>query len=92
MAKLIAIVGGLVICLGIDLLWQSRNQIRYWVETFAHFLSALWQRQLPARVFSSASEFLRRQGAVQVLLGLSFALVIGPVLLVVSLTLMLYRQ
>jgi hypothetical protein len=92
MPKLIAIIGGLIICAGIDLLWQSRFQIRYWVETYLKFLAALWRRQLPARVLTSSATFLKRQGAVQVLLGLSFVLFLGPLLLVVSLTLMLYPQ
>lgn len=92
MPKLIAIVGGLVICAGIDLLWQSRAQIRYWVETYRRFLGALWRHQLPARVLASSAAYLRRQGSVQVLLGLSFALLLGPLLLVLSLTLMFYPQ
>ncbi len=92
MPKLIAIVGGLVICAGIDLLWQSRLQIRYWVETYLKFFAALWRRQLPARVLASGAMFLKRQGAVQVLLGLSFVLFLGPLLLALSLTLMLYPQ
>ena len=78
MPKLIAIVGGLIICAGIDLLWQSRMQIRYWVETYLKFLGALWRRQLPARMLASSATILRRQGSVQVLLGLSFALFLGP--------------
>lgn len=92
MPKLIATVGVLVMCAGIDLLWQSRLQIRYWVETYARLISALWRRQFPARMLASGATFLRRQGALQVLLGLSFTLVLGPLLLVVSLTMMFYPQ
>lgn len=90
MAKLIATVGGLIICAGIDLLWQSRLQIRYWVETYVKFLSALWRRQLPG--LSSGTSLLPRPGSMQVLLGLGFVLFLGPALLLVSLTLVLYPR
>ena len=92
MPKLIATVGGLVICAGIDLLWQSREQIHYWLETFGKFLSALGPRQLPARIFASSADFLRRQATVQILLGLGFTFVLGPLLLAVSLTLLFFPQ
>lgn len=92
MPKLIATVGGLIICAGIDLLWQSRQQMHYWLETFAKFLSALGPGQLPARILASSADFLRRQAAVQILLGLGFTFVLGPLLLAVSLTLLFYPQ
>ena len=87
MPKLIAIVGGLVICAGVDLLWQSRLQVRYWVETYARFLSRLWRRQSRLQLLRSAADFLPRQASLQVLLGLGFAFFLGPLLLMVSLTL-----
>jgi|HubBroStandDraft_6_1064221.scaffolds.fasta_scaffold2471503_1 hypothetical protein len=92
MPKLLATVGGLIMCAGIDLLWQSRSQFGYWVETFLKYVSMLGQRPLPARVLASGAAFLKRQGALQVALGLSFVLFVGPLLLVLSLTLMLYPQ
>jgi len=92
MAKLIATVGGLIICAGIDLLWQSRLQVRYWIETYLKFLAAMWRRQLPARMLSTGASLLPRPGSMQVLLGLGFVLVLGPALLLVSLTLILYPR
>jgi hypothetical protein len=92
MQKLIAVVGGLIICAGIDLLWQSRSEIPYWLDAYRGFIVALWKRQLPSRILVSAEAFFKRQAAVQVLLGLGFALVVGPLLLAVSLTLMLYPR
>jgi hypothetical protein len=92
MPKLIATVGGLIICAGIDLLWQSRHQIHFWLETFANFLSALRRRQLPARILSSGAHFLRRQAALRILLGLGLTFVLGPLFLVVSLTLLFHPQ
>jgi hypothetical protein len=92
MPKLIAIIGGLTICAGIDLLWQSRLQIRYWVETYLGFFGALRRRQLSPRVAASGATFMKRRGSVQVLLGLGFVLFLGPLLLVLGLSLVLYRQ
>jgi hypothetical protein len=92
MPKLLATVGALIICAGMDLLWQSRSQVRYWVETFVKHVSALWRRPLPARVLASGAAFLKCPGALQVALGLSFALFLGPLLLVLSLTLLLFPQ
>lgn len=92
MAKLLATVGGLVICAGVDLLWQSRLQVQYWLETYAKVLSAMWRRQLRTQWSASASNLLPRPGSMQVLLGLGFVLVLGPALLLVSLTLVFYPQ
>jgi hypothetical protein len=92
MPKLIATVGGLIICAGLDLLWQSRLQVRYWVETYVKFLSDLWRRQSGLRHVASVTTLLPRPGSLQVLLGLGFVLFLGPLLLVVSLTLIFYPQ
>jgi hypothetical protein len=92
MPKLIAVVGALIICAGLDLLWQSYTQIHYWLESFVSFLGALWARPVPARILVSATSFLKNQAAVQVLLGLGFVFVLGPLLLVVSLTLFLHPR
>ena len=92
MPKLIAVVGALVICAGLDLLWQSHTQIQYWFETFAAFFKAVWLRQLPARLLTSVRNLMKTQAAVQVLLGLGFAFVLGPFLLFVSLTLILQTR
>jgi len=92
MPKLIAVVGALVICAGIDLLWQSRTQIHYWLEAYTNFFKALWRRQYSTRILVSTRKFLERQAAMQVLLGLGFVFFLGPLLLVVSLTLFLHPQ
>lgn len=92
MPKLIAVVGALTICAGIDLLWQSHTEIQYWLEAFVKFLLAVWRRQVPARLLVSAKSFVQRQAAVQILLGLGFVFFLGPLLLAVSLTLLFYPQ
>jgi hypothetical protein len=92
MPKLFATVGALIICAGVDLLWQSRLQVEYWMETYAQFLSAMWRRQLPANWSDSGTSVLPRPASMQVLLGLGFALLLGPALLLVSLALVFYPQ
>jgi hypothetical protein len=92
MPKLMAVVGALVICAGLDLLWQSYTQIRYWCETLAAFFKAVWLRQLPARLVVSAKNLVQTPAAVQVFLGLGFAFILGPFLLFVSLTLILQTR
>ncbi|MGA2718220.1 MAG: hypothetical protein ABSF78_04570 [Candidatus Acidiferrales bacterium] len=92
MPKLIAVVGALVICAGIDLLWQSYAQIQYWFEAYLAFFKAIWRRQLTSRFLVSAKNFAKNQAAVQVLLGLGFVFVLGPLLLFVSLTLILQTR
>jgi hypothetical protein len=92
MPKLLATVGALIICAGVDLLWQSRLQVQYWAETYAKFLSAMWRRQLPGQWFAPGSNLLTRPASMQVLLGLGFVLLLGPALLLVSLTLVFYPQ
>ena len=34
MPKLLGIIGALVICAGLDLLWQSRNEIQFWMAAY----------------------------------------------------------
>jgi hypothetical protein len=92
MPKLMAVVGGLIICAGIDLLWQSRNQIRFWLEAYAKFFLGIWRRPSALRGIASVEALLNRRASVEVLLGLGLALVVGPVMLAVSLTLLLYPR
>jgi hypothetical protein len=101
MPKLLATVGGLIICAGVDLLWQSRLQVQYWVETYLKYLSAMWRRQFSNQQSANrqspnqlvaATGLLPRPGSMQVLLGLGFVLLLGPALLLVSLTLVFYPQ
>jgi hypothetical protein len=34
MWKLVGVIGLIVICAGLDLLWQSRREVRFWITTF----------------------------------------------------------
>jgi len=90
MPKLMAVVGGLIICAGLDLLWQSRNQIHFWLEEYAKFFAAIWRRSSTLGGVASVEALLNRPASVEVLLGLGLALIVGPLMLAVSLTLLLY--
>jgi hypothetical protein len=39
--KLFGIIGLLVICAGMDLLWQSRHEIKFWMLAYRTFFRAL---------------------------------------------------
>jgi len=93
MPKLLAIIGALVICAGLDLLWQSRHEIKFWLATYIKVFRSILKRpgdrvrDLPASVPPS-----RRQHAVRFLLGVGFAFLLGPMLLAISVTLLLYKN
>lgn len=87
MPKLIAVIGVLVMCAGLDLLWQSRGEIRYWLSAFGKFFQALMERRKPPQVIPSRESHEKRQSAFRFMLGIGFALLVGPILLALSLTL-----
>jgi hypothetical protein len=89
MPKLLGIVGTLVICAGIDLLWQSRREIRFWIAAYFSVFRAMLHQQEAPRVFPSKEAAEKRRGAIRVLLGMGFAFFLGPILLALGLTLML---
>ncbi len=86
MSKLVSIIGFIVICAGIDLLWQSRMEIRYWFAAYRSVLRELVRRRDLSRLFSAAR---KQQGAAGVLLGMSLVFLIGPVLILAGVALML---
>jgi hypothetical protein len=91
MPKLLGIIGALVICAGIDLLWQSRNEIKFWLAAYIKvFRSTLRRQQEPIRALPAAVPAAKRKHAVRFLLGVGFAFLLGPMLIALSVTLMLY--
>jgi hypothetical protein len=91
MAKLLGTIGFLVMCAGIDLLWQSRHEIRFWLVAYFAFFRALFQDRNSALDSFHAQEVAKnRHGAVRFLLGVSFAFLLGPVLIAVGVTLIFY--
>jgi hypothetical protein len=84
--KLVSIIGFIVMCAGIDLLWQSRMNIRYWFAAYRSVMRELLRRRDLSRLVEAAR---RRQGAVSVLLGMSLVFLVGPVLILTGVALML---
>lgn len=85
MPKLVSIIGFIIMCAGIDLLWQSRMDIRYWFAAFRSVIRELWRRRDVSRLISAAR---KREGAGGVLLGMSLVFFIGPVLILTGVALM----
>ena len=90
MPKLLGIVGALVICAGLDFLWQARDELRFWLSTYVKILRALLRLEEPLRFLPVREAAQKRQSAVQFLLGMGFAFVLGPMLIVLGVTLMFY--
>lgn len=91
MPKLLGIIGILVVCAGIDLLWQSRHEIKFWLAAYlVVFRALLRQQESPMRVFPAKEAADKRHGAVRFLLGVGFAFLLGPILIALGITLMLH--
>lgn len=103
MPKLLAIIGFLVICAGLDLLWQCRHEIRFWITAYMKVFRAMLRQEEPLRKFPSPIDLgmyvlhtkeavEKRHGAVRFLLGMGFAFFLGPILIALSITLMFYTN
>ena len=92
MPRLLGIIGALVICAGLDLLWQSRHEMRFWIAAYLKVFRALLRHEQPLRAFAAKEVSETRHSAIRFLLGMGFALVLGPILIALSLTLMFYTN
>lgn len=90
MSRLLGIVGALVVCAGLDLLWQCRHELRFWISTYVKVFRAMLRQEEPLRVFPSREAAEKRHGAIRFLLGMGFAFFLGPILIALSITLMFY--
>jgi hypothetical protein len=91
--KLLEIVGILIVCAGFDLLWQSRTEINFWLAAYLKVFRAMLRHQEPSfRSLPRAVSAKKRHGAVRVLLGMGFAFFLGPILIALGVTLMLYPR
>jgi hypothetical protein len=88
MWKLIGIIGLIVMAAGIDLLWQSRREVRFWTVTFVGIFRALLRQQRPQDLLANNDLRWKRRHAARVFVGASLALVLGPILLALGVTLM----
>jgi hypothetical protein len=90
MPKLLGIIGLLVICAGIDLLWQSRREIGFWTAAYVRVFRAKLKQQDAPGVFPPKEASEKRNGAIRVLVGMGCAFFLGPILLALGIALMFY--
>lgn len=91
MPKLLGIVGLLVTCAGLDLLWQTRHEIKFWIGAYVSvFRAMLRHHEEPFHALPSSVSPEKRQHAVRFLLGMGFAFFLGPILLMIGVTLLLF--
>ena len=87
MPELLGLIGALVVCAGIHLLWQARKEIFFWLETFVRIFRASLA-QPGARVRPLGVETAPRdRHLLRMLLGMGLLFFQGPMLIVLSLTL-----
>jgi hypothetical protein len=82
----LALVGILVVFAGLHLLWQSRREIFYWIETWSNiFRDSLRDSQRAGGSSLERPRFSRfgsgREHVLRLLLGFSLVLIVGPVLI-----------
>lgn len=85
-----SVIGVLVMCAGLDLLWQSRRDMRYWIATFVEVLRGLAGPQESHPLLSPKLPGERRHQILRVFLGVSLVLILGPIFLVLGVTLMYF--
>jgi len=85
--ELLGLIGTLVVFAGIHLLWQARKEIFFWLETFVRiFRASLAQpgaRVRPIRAETAPGD----RHTLRMLLGMGLLFFLGPMLIVLSLTL-----
>jgi hypothetical protein len=90
--RLLGMIGLLVVCAGVHLLWQSRRDVAYWIAAFFRvFRTQLRDApQSRADLLAQESTAVRREGTLRLLLGAGLLFFLGPLLIALGLTLMLY--
>jgi len=98
MARLLGVIGVLLFCAGLDLLWQSRNDLLYWLSSYLKiFRGTLKVPQASPRDAWAARKSLpplpktQPHRTVAMVLGVGLAFV-GPLLIMVSLVILLYPK
>jgi len=85
--ELLGLIGTLVVFAGIHLLWQARKEIFFWLETFVRIFRASL-KQPGARLGPLPAEATGRdRHTLRMLLGMGLLFFVGPILIVLSLTL-----
>ena len=82
---IVALVGFLLFCAGVHLLWQSRDDVFFWLAEFARvFAAGLRTSADPEHALAGPGPASRRKGAARIALG--FLLVfLAPVLIALGL-------
>lgn len=86
MPELLGLIGTLVVFAGIHLLWQARKETFFWLETFVKIFRASLE-QPGARVRSLEVRAAGDRHTLRMLLGMGLLFFLGPMLIVLSLTL-----
>ncbi len=86
MPELLGLIGTLVVFAGIHLLWQARKEIFFWLETFVKIFRASL-KQPGARVRPLEVPAAGDRHTLRMLLGMGLLFFLGPMLIVLSLTL-----
>jgi hypothetical protein len=87
---LLGMIGVLVTCAGLDLLWQTRTEIQFWISAYVKMFRAILKNRDSAKgIFSTEDASATHRGAVRFLLGFAFAFVFGPALIVIGVGLFL---
>ncbi|MGB7024938.1 MAG: hypothetical protein WBD73_14155 [Candidatus Acidiferrales bacterium] len=82
----LALVGLLVILAGFHLLWQSRREIFFWLQTYLKIFRAALNQPRHEFHAPKLSRFgVGREHVLRLLLGLSLMIVVGPVLIFLGL-------
>jgi hypothetical protein len=90
-AGLLGVIGFLVVCAGLHLLWLSRVQVAFWFGRYFKMFRALLRD--PSARSESVPKTNRpenREGTVQMVLGMSLVFFVGPLLLALSFTLLFF--
>ncbi len=88
MWKLVGVIGLIVICAGIDLLWQSRCELAFWIAAFVGTFRALLRHQQPGRLSPARRADDGHHHTARVFVGAGLAFVVGPILLALGVTLL----
>jgi len=89
---LLAVIGLLIFLAGLDLLWQSRRDVAYWIASFVRvFRSQMREPKSPVRSFRTETDLAKPHSTLPMLLGMGLAF-FGPLLIAVSLSMILYPR
>ena len=83
---IVALVGFLLFCAGVHLLWQSRDDVFFWLAEFARvFAAGLRTSADPKHTLAGPGPASRRKGAARIALGFMLVFFLAPVLIALGL-------